>query len=217
MAAPGGGWDRELVASAFDVSHETLERLTIYVELLEKWQRSINLVGPKTIGEAWGRHIADSLQLVTLAPKTTKIWMDLGSGAGLPGLIVAVAMRDVSGFEMHLVEANAKKCAFLQVAARAMGIEVVIHNQRIEVLAEDDLHPWADVISARALAPLPMLLELAKPFMWKNTVCLFHKGQDVESELTATAIYRTMKVVQAPSMVDGVGTILRIEGANCEQ
>ena len=210
-------WGPDEVAAEFDVSHETLDRLGAYVALLKKWSRSINLVGAKTLDDVWGRHIADSLQLVALAPEGARIWVDLGSGGGLPGLVVAAALRQVKGFKMHLVEANARKCAFLHVAARAIDAPVQIHNRRIEALGRTGSRPRADVITARALAQLPALLDLAEPFMWKNTVCLFLKGQDVESELTQSSRYRTMTIVQTPSLVDGSGSILRIEGAAREQ
>ncbi|VAW18907.1 16S rRNA (guanine(527)-N(7))-methyltransferase [hydrothermal vent metagenome] len=218
-------WGPDEVAAEFDVSHETLDRLGAYVLLLRKWSQSINLVGARTLDDVWGRHIADSLQLVALAPDEARTWVDMGSGGGLPGLVVAAALSEVEGFKMHLVEANARKCAFLHVAARAMKVPVEVHNRRIEDLGRSDTRPRADVVSARALAPLAALCDLAEPFMWKNTVCLFLKGQDVESELTQGPRYRTMTIVQTPSVVPGVassaggglGTILRIEGAAREQ
>ena len=206
-------WTREKVAEEFGVSHETLALLTQFVELLEKWQKSINLIGPATHKDIWGRHIADSLQIAGLAPDDAKTWLDLGSGGGLPGLVVAIAWRDRPGFKMHLVESNGKKAAFLGVAARNLGVPVKVHNCRIESLADQVPVLQADVISARALAPLPHLLDLSAAFMWKKTVCLFPKGQDVESELTASARFRRLSFVQVPSVVDGSGTILRSEGA----
>jgi len=214
---PKAVWGRHDVAARFDVSHETLDRLEVYVDRLKTWQRSINLVGPSTIDDIWERHIADSLQLMTMAPDWARTWVDLGSGGGLPGLVIAAARHGIEGFEMHLVDSHTRKCAFLNVAARAMGLTVHVHNQRIEQLGNSDLRPRADVISARALAPLSRLCDLAEPFMWKNTVCLFHKGQDVESELTQSSRYRTMAVVQTPSLVGGSGTILRLEGITNEQ
>jgi len=214
---PEGGWGPEDVAAKFDVSHETLDRLEVYADRLKTWQRSINLVGASTIDDIWGRHIADSLQILVLAPDGAKVWVDLGSGGGLPGLVIAAALHKVEGFKMHLVESNARKCAFLHVAAQAMGVAVQIHNQRIEDLGRSSGRPRADVISARALAPLSRLCDLAEPFMWKNTVCLFHKGQDVESELTKSSRYRTMTMVQIPSLVGGSGTILRLNEVTDEQ
>ncbi len=210
-------WTRHDVAARFDVSHETLDRLDVFVDRLKTWQQSINLVGSSTIDDVWERHVADSLQLVALAPEEAKIWVDLGSGGGLPGLVVAAARHGLEGAETHLVETNARKCAFLHVAAQAMDVVVHIHNQRIEDLGRAEKRPRADIISARALAPLSRLCDLAEPFMWKNTVCLFHKGQDVESELTQSSRYRTMSVVQIPSLVGGSGTILRLEEVADEQ
>lgn len=203
-------WDAASVGARFNVSHETLDRLHAFVALLEKWQKSINLVGPATMGDVWGRHVADSLQLVALAPEETKVWLDLGSGAGLPGLVVAIALRERDGFTAHLVESNARKCAFLRVAAAETGAPVIIHARRIEELGADTDRQRADVISARALAPLERLLDLAEPFMWKNTVCLFQKGQDVEAELTQASRCWKIPHVRQPSLVAQSGTILRI-------
>lgn len=211
-ARPTGRWGPDDVAEAFNVSHETLARLETLVRLLRDWQRRINLVGRSTLDEVWGRHIADSLQLVALAPEDARVWVDLGSGGGFPGLVVAIALGERPGFEMHLVESNRKKCAFLTVAARATGAPVRVHATRIEALGGSEDRPRADVVSARALAPLPALVDLATPFMWKRTVCLFLKGQDVESELTEVARFRRIQVERIPSIVDDSGSVLRIEG-----
>ncbi|MFV2092837.1 MAG: 16S rRNA (guanine(527)-N(7))-methyltransferase RsmG [Hyphomicrobiales bacterium] len=206
-------WTPATISERFNVSHETLQRLETYVALLLKWQRTVNLIGPKTRDDVWGRHIADALQYADLAPPTAKVWIDLGSGAGLPGMVLAIAMRQRPGFAMHLVEANSRKSAFLTIAAQSTGAPVKVHNRRIEDLAKDPLRPRADVITARALAPLVALLPLAVPFMWKNTVMLFSKGQDVEGELTEAAISWKIKLDRIPSRVDRQGTILRIKEA----
>ena len=206
-------WTPAMLAEQFNVSHETLERLHAYVALLLKWQNKINLIGPNTRDDVWGRHIADALQIADLAPEAAKTWVDLGTGAGLPGMVLAIALSKRPGFHMHLVEANARKCAFLTVAAQHTGATVTIHNRRIEDLGEDPARPRADVLTARALAPLPALLPMAVSFMWKNAIMLFSKGQDVEGELTEAAISWKIEVDRIPSRVDRQGTILRIKEA----
>jgi 16S rRNA (guanine527-N7)-methyltransferase len=206
-------WDRERVARQFAVSRETIDRLGTYVDLLTAWQGRFNLVGRSTLGDVWGRHIADSLQLAELAPQDARVWVDLGTGAGLPGLVLAIALADRDGFCLHLVEANARKCAFLRTAAARVGAPVTVHEMRIEALAGDPNRPRADVVTARALAPLGRLMRLACPFMWKRTVLLLPKGQDVESELTQASISSTLKVDRRPSVVDPAATILLIEEA----
>lgn len=210
-------WGPEDVAAAFNVSHETLERLQTFVALLTKWQVSFNLIGPGTMDDIWGRHIADSLQLVAMAPGETKIWIDLGSGGGLPGVPIAIMLAGRPGFVMHLVESSTKKCAFLTTVRRKTGAPITIHNRRIEALGQMADRPRAEVLSARALAPLPALMDLAAPFVWKNTVCLFPKGQDVERELTEVARFRRLNTIRYPSRVDASGSVLRIEGFTGEQ
>ncbi|MHA1525246.1 MAG: 16S rRNA (guanine(527)-N(7))-methyltransferase RsmG [Alphaproteobacteria bacterium] len=219
--APGNGnnlaastiWTAATIAQHYNVSHETLARLEIYVALLLRWQQTINLIGPGTKGDVWGRHIADALQFVAAAPQTAKIWVDLGTGAGLPGMVLGIALLQRPGFHMHLIEANQRKCAFLRVVAQNTGAPVTIHNRRIEDFDAGPETPRADVITARALAPLTKLLPLAMPFVWKNTVMLFAKGQDVEGELTEAAISWRIQVDRIPSRVDRQGTILRIKEA----
>lgn len=171
----------EAFASTFGVSRETLERLAGYERLLAQWNARINLVSRSTLGEVWARHFADSAQLVDLAPAQPGVWVDLGSGAGFPGLVVAaILVERAPGCRVTLIESDARKCAFLSAAAAAMGLVVGVENCRIE-----DAPPrQADVISARALAPLTRLLELAERFRRPGTRLLFPKGRMVQSELT---------------------------------
>ena len=151
--------------------------------------------------DVWRRHLLDSAQLYDLAPRPGP-WLDFGSGAGLPGLVVAL----LGAPDAHLVEANARKCAFLNEALRVTGTAATVHNTRIEALA-----PWTcAVISARALAPLERLLALAAPFIWPKTVSLFPKGQNVEEELTRATKSWRMEVERIASRSDPAGTILRI-------
>ncbi len=169
-------------AEAFKVPRETIHRLVRYADLLALWQKSKNLVGPSTLPHLWSRHFADSAQLTELAPNA-RLWLDLGSGAGFPGLVVAILQTGRPDFRMHLVESNRKKSAFLQEVARATEAPVDIHAMRIEDLAESRENLKPDVVSARGLAPLPRLLELAGPFFGPQTRGLFLKGRETHSEI----------------------------------
>ncbi len=169
-------------ARIFDVSRETRARLACYAELLARWQRSTNLVAPSTLRQVWSRHFADSAQILALAPEA-RLWLDLGTGAGFPGLVIALLAADNPGFRMHLVDSNAKKCAFLAEAARATKLSVDIHNERIEDFAQKAPRLVPEIVCARALAPLPRLFELAAPFFGERTRGLFLKGRAVEAEL----------------------------------
>jgi len=195
----------ETFAAEYGVSRETLERLEAYVETLAAWTRRINLVAPGSLPEVWRRHVADSAQLAALAPADAETWADLGSGAGLPGLVIA-AMRP--GLAMTLVESDQRKAAFLRTAAAAMGLAPTVLAQRIE--AAPPLA--ADVISARALAPLPKLIPLACRHAHAGTVCLFPKGARAESELTEAGRDWHSRVEQFESKTDRSGRILRITG-----
>ena len=152
--------DPETFAAQFDVSRETLTRLLAYQALLGRWQQRINLVGPATLDDFWARHAADSAQLLALAGDR-RIWLDLGSGGGFPGLVVAIMLAE-SGGHVHLVESDGRKAAFLRTVIREVGVPASVHNRRAEELAMAGEASLADVqvISARALAPLPDLLEL---------------------------------------------------------
>ncbi|HYD71086.1 16S rRNA (guanine(527)-N(7))-methyltransferase RsmG [Azospirillum sp.] len=186
------------------VSRETLERFTAYEAVLRKWQKSINLVGPKTLDDVWGRHFLDSAQLHPLLPEGARVVVDLGSGAGFPGLVLAI----LGVPEMHLIESDARKAAFLREAARATGVSVTVHNKRIEAV-----EPFrADAVTARALAPLADLLSWAHPFLGDGGTAVFLKGQNVEDELTATTKYWKMRVERFDSLTDPTGTILRLSG-----
>ena len=171
-------------AEAFNVPRETIHRLTRFAELLAHWQKRTNLVAPSTVPALWSRHFADSAQLATLA-RNPRLWLDLGSGAGFPGLVIAILKTGTPDFRMHLVESNRKKCAFLAEVARATKAPVDIHAMRIEDLAQSANRLDPDVVSARALAPLPRLFELAAPFFTSGTRGLFLKGREAEAEVDA--------------------------------
>jgi 16S rRNA (guanine527-N7)-methyltransferase len=186
------------------VSRETLDRFGSFAALLERWQKKINLVGPGTIEDLWRTHFLDSAQLFALSPKGARTWLDLGSGAGFPGLVLGILGAE----EVHLVESNQRKAAFLKEAARITATRVVIHSQRIESVAPFPV----DVITARALAKLDTLLRWARPFAHSRTVALFHKGQDVDVELTETSKSWNIDIERHISRSDSRGTILRIGG-----
>jgi len=189
------------VGEALGVSRETLKRLEAYADLLAKWQKAINLVSPATVPDLWRRHILDSGQLARLAP-LDGLWVDLGAGAGLPGLVLAV----MGAREVRLIESDARKCAFLREAARITSAPAQVINGRIEAVA-----PFrADVVTGRALAPLTKLLGFAAPFLGAGSVALFPKGQDVEAELTEAHRVWRMKVDRQPSSTDPRATILRL-------
>lgn len=192
-------------AKAINVSRETLARLEIYAALLIKWQKAINLVGPKTINDLWRRHFLDSAQLLTLAPKTARRFVDLGSGAGFPGLVLSI----LGAPEVHLIESDTKKCTFLSEVVRATEAQAQIHRARIEALPSLQ----ADVITARALAPLPQLLTWAQHHRRENTVFLFLKGQDIEVELTEATKSWKLEFEQFRSHSDPRGSVLRITKA----
>lgn len=198
------------VLDRFNVSRESRERIAVYVKLLLQWQHRINLIGPATVDSVWERHIADSLQLLPLIPPQAGVLAELGSGAGLPGLVVAMARN----LEAHLYESNGKKAAFLREAARQTGTRVQVHNVRLETLRQGRDLPRVDVLVARALAPLPLLLDYAEPFLAGGALGLFHKGQDVDAELTESTKYWRMSVTKHPSQWDSRGVILEIREAS---
>ncbi|CAI8407764.1 MAG: 16S rRNA (guanine(527)-N(7))-methyltransferase RsmG [Rhizobiales bacterium TMED143] len=175
----------EAFADQFDVSRETLTRLMAYQALLGRWQQRINLVGPATLDAFWHRHAADSAQILALAGDKGGVWLDLGSGGGFPGLIVALLLQPHDG-HVHLVESDGRKAVFLQTVIREVGAPATVHNQRAEALAAaaPDFLVDVNVISARALAPLPELLGLIFPFFNSSTVALLHKGASWQDELT---------------------------------
>jgi 16S rRNA (guanine527-N7)-methyltransferase len=189
-------------AASFPVSRETLARLAAYVALLERWSARINLVGRATLADPWRRHILDSAQLRPFVPAAARSLVDLGSGAGFPGLVVAILGQQ----GVELVEADSRKCAFLTEAARITGARVEVRQTRIEALAR---RPF-DVVTARALAPLDRLLGLARPFLGADSLCLFLKGEQTEAELTVARQGWTMTATSSPSRSDPRGVVLQL-------
>ena len=207
MRAPS---DRaEELAQRYNVSRESLSRLRQYVDLLLNWQRRINLIGPATIDSVWDRHIHDSLQLLPLLPQSTTAIAELGSGAGIPGLVLAIA----GDYEAHLYDSNAKKSAFLREAIRLTRTRAHVHNVRLETLNLATHLPRVQCVTARALAPLPLLLDYAEPFLKTGAMGLFHKGQDVDLELTEATKYWRLNLSKHQSAVDSRGVILDVKEA----
>lgn len=200
----------EEIAAQFGVSRESLVGLEAYAATLLKWNQRINLIGPATITDLWHRHIADGLQLLPIMGKIpgSQTIVDLGSGGGVPGLVLAIARPE---FKVHLVESNNKKAAFLREAARLAGASVQVHAVRIETFTK----AWTgelNWVTARALAPLNELLELASPLLAKAPA-LFHKGQDVDAELTAATKCWKMEYKKHASLVDRQSVVLEISKA----
>jgi 16S rRNA (guanine527-N7)-methyltransferase len=197
------------------VSRETDRRLQLIAGQLVKWQPRINLVSPATMAAYESRHFADSLQLCDLAPGARR-WIDLGSGGGFPGLVVAAVLADHPGSEVVLVESNAKKCAFLRETARIAGLPVAVICDRIESVAPH-LAEAFDVVSARALAPLTVLLGLAEPLLRKGAIGLFPKGQDVDDELETALITWNLRCDLIQSRTEQKARIVRVLSATRRQ
>ncbi len=193
---------REIFAQKTDVSRETLGRLDEYAARLIKWNRAINLVAKPTLDAVWTRHFLDSAQILDHVPAGTKTWIDLGSGAGFPGLVIAVLRPDIS---VTLIESDRRKSVFLSETARACGLTVSVLSERVE-----DVEQKADIVSARALAPLTDLLAFAQPLLGPNGVALFLKGENVENELTEANRLWHITHTKHDSVVDPRGSILSI-------
>lgn len=197
--------DRDRVLAEAGVSRETAARLDLYVAQLRRWQSVKNLVGPATLAEVWTRHVADALQLLALAPDARR-WLDLGSGAGIPGLILAIAGGPE--ISVDLVESNARKCAFLSETARLTGAPVTVHNARIEAVIGTLTD--TEIVCARALAPLSQLLAWTEPLLTSGTTGLFPKGRDAATELTEADREWTFARDLIPSRTDSQARIVRV-------
>jgi 16S rRNA (guanine527-N7)-methyltransferase len=194
----------EAFAAQSSVSRETLARLKLYVDLLRDWNTRHNLVSARSLEDVWRRHMWDSAQLAGFVPVRATTLVDLGSGAGFPGLVLAELLRD--RVSVTLFEATRKKAEFLAIVAERLQLSVDVRNARIEAV---EYEPF-DVVAARALAPLEKLLGYAQHFTAKDTVCLFLRGQSVASELTEVGKSWRMKVSQHQSATDPSGVILEI-------
>jgi 16S rRNA (guanine527-N7)-methyltransferase len=191
---------------AGDVSRETVERLTEFEKQFRRWSARINLAAPSQLGQLWERHILDSAQLVRFAPETTR-WLDLGSGGGFPGAVIAIMLRGCGFFHIDLVESNRKKAAFLKTVLS--GYEgAAVYPVRIEQAYAIVESP--EIVTARALAPLSDLLSLAAPWLTAGVRGLFHKGRDYASEIEEARDAWRFDLIEHRSMVDREGRILEI-------
>lgn len=200
--------DRDNFESIFDVSRETMDRFQRYEVLLTKWNAKINLISRATLLELWNRHFADSAQLAELAPKTTRVWLDFGSGAGFPGMVCAILAKDRGeALKMVLVESDQRKAAFLMTVARELDLDVEVICERVENVT--CIQP--DVISARAVASLSDLLTYSDRHRQDSTILLFPKGNSYESELTAAEKNWHIDVEVIKSITDSGSVILIIK------
>jgi 16S rRNA (guanine527-N7)-methyltransferase len=206
--------DRSRALALTPVSRETLDRLDRFVAVLLDWQQRMNLIASSTEPKLWTRHIADSLQLLALAPQA-RIWVDLGSGAGFPGVVLACALADIPGAHVHLVERSTKKAAFLREAVHVTGAPAEVHAVGLEDFVENFAVP-VDVVTARALAPLAALLAGTYPLLKTGTLGLFPKGQDVDAELTEAAKCWSIQSSLVPSLTDPRAKIVCITGIRPE-
>jgi 16S rRNA (guanine527-N7)-methyltransferase len=189
------------------VSRETFDRLVAFEALFQKWASRINLSALSTLGDVWSRHILDSAQLLHLAPDA-KHWLDLGSGGGFPGIVMAILLLEREGAHVDLVESNRKKSAFLQSAIGQFGLPARVHAQRIEGTYASIAAP--DVVTARALAPLSVLLGLSRPWLATGATGLFHKGRDYQLEIEESAHQWRFDLLEHRSMIDPQSVILEI-------
>jgi len=207
--------DKARALALFPVSRETELRLDRFVDVLLQWQAKLNLIAPSTVADLWTRHIADSLQLLPLAPQA-KLWADFGSGGGFPGIPIACALAETAGAKVHLIESIGKKAAFLREAVRTTGAPAIIHHGRVEKFGES-FAETVHVVTARGLAPLKTLCDQAFPFISRGAIGLFPKGQDVDAELTDAAKYWRLEVIKVPSKTSPDGSIVVIRGLRPRQ
>ena len=205
----------EQFAAVFNVSRETMERLELYIELLRKWQKAVNLIAPSTLDEVWHRHVGDSAQIVDIlrasdSSKKSGIWLDIGSGGGFPGLVAAIMLSHDFDYQFHLVESTGRKCAFLSDVVRHLDLPVEIHNERIEDYARNSMGGQVSILSARALSPLDRLLALSEPFMSHDTVAYFFKGREVGVEIEQAGKDWLFTQRSLPSCTSSDGCILEV-------
>ena len=204
--------DRANALALVPVPPETEARLAVYVDLLARWRKVTNLISEASFAEVWTRHIADSAQLLALAPHAQR-WVDMGSGAGFPGMVIAIQLADVAGARVHCLESDQRKCAFLREVARATGAPAEIHAVRIESIDPESLAP-VDAVTARALAPLPRLLEFAKVWIAQGAVGVFPRGRSAEAQLETTPAAQDFAIEFVASKLDPEAVILRVRSAS---
>jgi 16S rRNA (guanine527-N7)-methyltransferase len=211
VARPDLTADRARALALVPVSRETAARLDSFAGLLLDWHARMNLIAVSTVPTLWTRHIADSLQLIAIAPQARK-WADLGSGGGFPGVPIACALAEQNSAEVHLIESNKKKAAFLREAVRVTGAPAIVHAKRVADFA-GGFRGELDAVTARALAPLPELLSIAYPLLKRGAQALFPKGQDVEAELTQATKCWSIQASLVPSRTDPKSRVVVIREA----
>jgi 16S rRNA (guanine527-N7)-methyltransferase len=204
--------DRAKALGLVPVSPEIEARLAVYVDLLGRWRKITNLISEASFAEVWTRHIADSAQLLSLAPDARR-WVDMGSGAGFPGMVIAIQLAGVPGAQVHCLESDQRKCAFLREVARATGAPVQIHAARVESVEPASLSP-VDAVTARAFAPLPLVLEFAKVWIAQGAVGIFPRGRSAEAQLDAADASRHLKIDLVASKLDRAAAILRVRAVS---
>ncbi len=204
--------DRSRALALAPVSPATEARLAVYVDLLARWRKITNLISEASFAEVWTRHIADSAQLLALAPDARR-WVDMGSGAGFPGMVLAIQLADVPGAHVHCLESDQRKCAFLREVARATGAPAQIHAVRIESIDPNNLSP-VDAVTARAFAPLPRVLDFAKVWITQGAVGVFPRGRSAEAQLESASAAQEFMIDLVPSKLDSGAAILRVRAAS---
>ena len=199
---------QSLIEAAGPVSRETFDRLCNFEESFRRWSAKINLAAPSTLPHLWERHILDSARILPLVPDAIS-WVDIGSGGGFPGAILAVLLADRPGAHIQLVESNRKKASFLSVTLSTLKAPATVHPVRIEDSYSKIVSP--DILTARALAPLSKLLELAEPWLTSGTTALFHKGRDYEREIEESGTSWRYDLVKHNESKWGDGVILEIK------
>jgi 16S rRNA (guanine527-N7)-methyltransferase len=207
--------DAAALAGIVDVSDETIALLTRLVDLVAKWQPAENLVAASTLPTIWRRHVADSAQLVPLFPDVRR-WLDLGSGAGFPGLVVAILIAGRPGAAVHLVESNSRKSAFLRLAVRETGAPAIVHEGRIETVLARFAEP-VEMVTARALAPLVDLFGMAEPLIARGARAAFHKGRDFKRETVEASQSWDSDLIEHRSAVDDSSVILEVRRVERKQ
>lgn len=197
--------DAASFAAATGASSQQVADLEAFLVLLTEWNEKMNLVGPSALAEFWSRHAFDSAQLLAIEPEALT-WADLGAGAGFPGIVLAILLKGREGAQVHLVESMAKRCRFLSEVVAGLGLPATVHNARAEKLSLA-----VDIVTARACAPMPRLMEFARPYLTKGATGLFLKGQDVEAELAEAAKHWNFKADRLPSR-SGSGQVVRMKG-----
>lgn len=197
--------DRASALGLVPVSRETQQRLQIYVDLLDRWRKITNLLSASSFEHVWTRHIADSAQLLSLAPEA-KRWVDFGSGAGFPGLVLAIQLADEPGALVHLIESDQRKCAFLREVARQTGAPAQVHAVRVESAEAQGL-PSVDAVTARAFAPLPRLMDFAKVFLARGAVGIFPRGRSIAAQIAELPDKSAYSIESRASRIDSEAAI----------